>query len=114
MEFILNYWYIILATLVVAAVVAAKVYRFVGLPTEDQIANVREWLLYAVVQAEIELGSGTGQLKLRAVYDMFIQRFPAVSKLVPFSIFSDLVDDALVEMKNMIAQNEDAAAIIKG
>ncbi|MFR6482019.1 MAG: hypothetical protein ACLUPD_10785 [Anaerotignum faecicola] len=46
----------------------------------EQREKVKEWLLLAVTEAEKELGSGTGQLKLRYVYDLFLRRFPAVAK----------------------------------
>lgn len=114
LDFILSNWYIIVAAAVIAAVITIYVYRFAGLPTVEQLAKVREWLLWAVTTAEAELGGGTGQLKLRTVYDLFIQRFPATAKMISFETFSDLVDDALVEMRNMLAKNEAVAAIVGG
>lgn len=67
--------------------------------------KVKEWLKYAVTMAEKELGTGTGQLKLREVYDWFIEMFPVFSKLLPFSIFSKLVDDALEWMRDQMNSN---------
>ena len=68
--------------------------------------KVKEWLKYAVTITESELGSGTGQLKLRQVYDMFIERFPVFSKLVPFALFSQWVDYALEFLKEQLEKNE--------
>lgn len=68
--------------------------------------KVKEWLKWAVTTVEKELGTKTGQLKLRKVYDMFIERFPVFSKLVPFNIFSTWVDLALEWMKEQINKNE--------
>ena len=56
-------------------------------------------------QAEKELGSGTGQIKLRQVYDMFIERFPVFSKFIPFMMFSSWVDTALEFLKDQIEKN---------
>ncbi|MBR4892781.1 MAG: hypothetical protein IKZ35_02235 [Clostridia bacterium] len=67
--------------------------------------NIKEWLLYAVIEAEKNLGSKMGQLKLRQVYDEFIYAFPFVSKILPFSLFSKMIDNALVEMKAQIEKN---------
>lgn len=114
MEFIVSNWYIIVAILVCVIVAAMCLYRFAGLPTKEQLEKVREWLLWAVTRAEKELGSGTGQLKLREVYDLFIQRFPVTAMLISFNKFSDMVDDALVEMRKMLAKNEAVAAIVEG
>lgn len=114
MSFIVDNWYIAVAFLAALAMIAAYVYHFAGLPSEEQLEKVREWLLWAVTNAEKELGSGTGQLKLRAVYDMFLQRFPKLVAIIPFAMFSDLVDDALEEMRVMLAKNDAVAAIVEG
>ena len=106
MEFIINYWYVILAILVLGFILGLAIYHFLKLPTKEQLRKVREWLLWAVTEAEKELGGGTGRLKLRQVYDLFIVRFPWLAKIVPFNMFSDLVDDALEEMREMLAKNE--------
>ena len=68
--------------------------------------KVKAWLEWAVSMAEKELGSGTGQLKLRQVYDMFIERFPVFSKFVSFSLFSQWVDDALDFLREQLEKNE--------
>ena len=68
-------------------------------------AKVIEWLKYAVTEAERELGSGTGQIKLRKVYDLFIAKYPKLSVIIPFSIFSHWVDLALDEMKAAFETN---------
>ena len=66
----------------------------------------RVWLLWAVTEAEKELGGGTGKLKLRQVYDLFVTRFPWLARIVPFDLFSDMVDDALDEMREMLKNNQ--------
>jgi len=68
--------------------------------------RIKKWLLQAVVQAEKELGSGTGQVKLSAVYDKFIVRFPIVSKLISFNTFSSFVDDVLDTMRELLESNK--------
>lgn len=72
--------------------------------------NVKEWLLWAVTEAENYLGSGTGKLKLRYVYDKCVEKFPAVKYLLPFSVFSKWVDEALVLMRDEIEKNPHIAA----
>lgn len=68
--------------------------------------RAKEWLLGAVTEAEKQLGSKTGKLKLRFVYDMFIAKFPIFSKIISFQGFSDLVDEVLVEMRKAINTNQ--------
>lgn len=114
MEFLTNNWYILMALIAVAVCAGFTVYRFGNLPTEEQLQKVREWLLFAVTEAETQLGSGTGQLKLRNVYDLFVQRFPWLVKTISFAVFSGLVDDALDEMRKMLAKNNNVKAIVEG
>jgi hypothetical protein len=68
--------------------------------------SVKEWLLYGVFMAESEWGSGTGKLKLRTVYDMFVTKYPIISKIIPFVVFSLWVDEVLKEMKKILEENE--------
>ena len=74
----------------------------------------KEWLKYAVCVAEAELGTGTGQLKLHKVYDMFVETFPVFAKIVPFSVFSSWVDQALEWMKEQLDKNVNFKAVIEG
>ena len=106
MEFLVQNWYLIIAGIAVVAVGGYCVYVFVKKPTSTQLQCIKEWLLWAVTEAEKELGSGTGQLKLRYVYNMFIERFDYLADIITFDMVSMLVDEALEEMKKMLANNE--------
>lgn len=114
MEFIVDNLAVIVATLAVLAVAIVAVVRFVGLPTASQLAKVKEWLLWAVTEAEKDLGGGTGQLKLRQVYDLFVTRFPWLAKLISFELFSTMVDAALDEMRHLLDTNTAVAAFVSG
>lgn len=76
------------------------------------LMGFKNWLVYAVAEAEKVLGSKTGQLKLRLVYDMAVARFPIMAKMLPFNLFGKLVDAALDVMKDMIAKNDNIAVAI--
>ena len=104
--FIGNYWYLILAAIAIVAVVSIKLYKWFKKPNNEQMQKIQEWLLWAVAQAEKKLGSQTGQLKLRYVYDMFISKFPGVSIFISFDTFKSMVDKALDELQEMIENNE--------
>ena len=94
LEWLASNWYIIVFSIIV------------GIGTYMNKKRVLEWLKWAVSQAEKELGGGTGQIKLRQVYDMFIQRFPIFSKFITFNIFSLWVDEALIFLKDQLEKNE--------
>ena len=78
------------------------------------VNGFKNWLVWAVSEAEKTFGSGTGQLKLRHAYDLAIARFPAVAMFIPFPVFSWLVDKALVTMREMIEKNGKIAGVIVG
>jgi hypothetical protein len=113
-KFILENWYIILAFIAAGIAIGIAVYHFTKLPRADQLKKVREWLLWAVIQAEKALGSGTGQLKLRRVYDLFVARFPWLAKIIPFEMFCKMVDDALDEMRELLKNNPAVARYLAG
>lgn len=76
------------------------------------VNGFKNWLVWAVSEAEAIFGSKTGKLKLRYVYDMAVERFPIIAKVMPFSVFGKLVDDALDVMRDMIENNKDIADAI--
>jgi len=71
----------------------------------NQKNKVIEWLKWAVAEAEKLLGGGTGQLKLRKVYDWFCEKFPVISAVLPFKVFSAWVDAALDVMNKWLETN---------
>lgn len=87
----------IIAGVILAALIAISI-----LLATNQKKKVIEWLKYAVSMAEKELGKKTGQLKLRRVYDWFIEKFPKLSSIIPFATFSKWVDIALQTLDNWI------------
>lgn len=114
MEFFIDNWYLFVAAIAALGAIGIVIYRFFGLPTDKQLSKVREWLLYAVTKAEAELGGGTGKLKLRQVYDMFLSKFPWLAKVISFELFSEMVDDALEEMRKMLAENKAVKTLVEG
>ena len=75
-------------------------------PNKVKINTVKEWLKIAVVEAEKNLGSGTGQLKLRQVYNLAITKFPWIGQIIKFETFSEWVDEALVWMRDELSKND--------
>ena len=114
MEWIIENWALVLGIAAIVIAAGFYIFKFSGLPTADQVAKVKEWLLFAVMMAEAELGSGTGQLKLRMVYDMFVARFPLIAKVVSFEMFAAWVDEALDRMKELLSTNKAIAEVVLG
>lgn len=103
---------LIIGIVVIAAYVLFYLFFILKMVKENkQLKKVEEWLLYAVVEAERKLGSGTGELKLRYVYNMFVERFP-IAKIVSFGAFRHMVDVALKQMENMLSNNENVVKYV--
>lgn len=114
MEFLIDNWPLLVAAVAVIAVAATYLVNFFKKPGNEQLEKVREWLLFAVTQAEKELGGGTGQIKLRYVYDMFVLKFPSLVKFISFETFSYMVDEALIKMRHLLETNQKIESYVEG
>ena len=116
MDWLVENWFLIVSFLACVAVAISLVFRFLGMPTEKQKAKVKEWLIWACIEAERALQSGTGQLKLREVWNMFcaVPAFTWVARVISFEQFSLWVSDALVEVKMMLISNNNLAEYVYG
>ena len=113
MNWITENWALLLGIISIVCVGVASVVCFCRQPSSVQKEKVKEWLLWAVTKAETELGGGTGALKLAMVYDLFVSRFPAISKVMSFDMFSKLVDSALDKMREILVKNKKIAEIVE-
>ena len=116
MNWLVENWFLIVALAAVIGAVVFAVYRFVGLPSEEQKKKIREWLIWACIEAEKKLQSGTGQLKLRQAYDMFcaVPAFSWVARVTSFDKFTNWVNDALKTAKEMLVNNKNLALYVYG
>lgn len=106
MEWLVNNWIIVIAVLMVIAVAVVFIVQFANKKTDEQIAALKEWLLYACMIAEKELGKGTGKAKLRYTFDMFLTRFPWLAQYITFERFSVMVDEVLLELRKLLETND--------
>lgn len=113
MKFLIEWWPLLVALFAVIVLGGYFLYVFIHRPTSEQLKKVREWLLYAVTEAEREFGSKTGQIKLRYVYDMFIAKFPYMVAALPFDSFSLLVDEALEKFRKLLESNTSLTAYVE-
>lgn len=105
MNWILNNWMFIVAITAMIAMIISNILTFEREPKQQKIDNVKEWLKWAVLKAEQELGSGTGQAKLHMVYDLAVEKFPWIVNVITFSVFSSWVDESLEWLNNQLSSN---------
>jgi len=114
MDFFIENWFVIIAVVAIVVGIIVAAIKFAKSGKASQIANLKEWLLYATTEAEKALGSGTGKLKLRTVYDMFLLKFPWLAKIISFDTFSGLVDEALEDMNDLLTNNAAVQLYVNG
>lgn len=93
---------IILAVILAVIIIGGGIY----------VNGFKNWLVWAVTEAEATFGSKTGKLKLRYAYELAVARFPTIAKFLPFRLFMKLVDGALEVMRKMIEDNKSIAEAI--
>lgn len=114
MAWIINNWSFLVVLLCGALVCTFYIKKFLKLPSNEQIGKVKQWLLYAVIEAEKTYKGGTGALKLRATYSQFCQVFPSLVPIISFELFSMLVDEALEQMKHLLETNSNILEYVEG
>lgn len=114
MRFILDNWYLFVAVAAVIACLSTLIIHFITMPRTEQVSAFKEWLKYGVTIAEKELGGGTGQLKLRMVWDLALTKFPWLSKVMEFEKFAEYVDEALVWLNNQLTYNSNLSNYVEG
>lgn len=107
-----NYFLIMIVACMISLVIETVVH-FAQEPSEKKIANVKEFLLYVVVEAERIYKGGTGTVKLRYAYNLTVERFPWVGN-IPFEVFSGWVDVTLEWLKVQLASNPDLKKYVEG
>lgn len=105
--------YMIVMIIAVIVLFVVYMYRFFKMPSDEQLEKVKEWLLFAVTKAEKEMGAGTGKIKLRYVYDMFVEKFTWLAKIITFDMFSMMVDEALLNMREILEKNKAVRELVE-
>lgn len=113
MEYLIANWYVGVVAIALLVGLSIGIYKTIKTPSNTQLKKVKEWLLFAVIEAEKTLGSGVGAVKLAYVYDLFVTRFTWIARLISFELFSVLVDEALETMKDMLKDNKDVRRLIE-
>lgn len=114
MDMIIDYWPFLIAVVCMIICIAESLIVFYAEPTDKKLACLREWLMFAVIEAEKAYKSGTGAIKLRYVYDLAITKFKWIPRLLTFDMFSKMVDDALEWMRVQLESNKNVKDYVDG
>ena len=96
---------LLLVIAIIAIIVAIKL---------KYVKQVKQILLYLVTKAEKEYGDGTGKLKLSAVSEWVYEKLPSLARVfISADLIEELINKAVEEMKEYLADNTKANAIVK-
>lgn len=109
-----QYWSLIIVGICAIALAVLYIRKFYAMPSDSQIAKIKEYLLYCVILAEKEFKNGTGSLKLRYVYSLFIDKYSDIANVISFELFSTWVDEVLEQMRHILETNKDIATYVEG
>ena len=115
MKWLIDNWSLLVV--LISAVVLGAIYvdKFVKLPSDAQLNQIKQCLLLWVIEAEKTFNQGgLGQLKLRWVYQKFVEHFPSVASFVTFEVFSTWVDEILVQMRQLLETNTHINDYVEG
>lgn len=104
-SFVATNWSVIVAAICAIILAISKIIEFISLPTEKKILEVKKRLLTWVTSAELDLGGGTGEIKLAEVYDTFCIEYPYLKKWISLDKFEDMVDEALTTMRKNLSED---------
>lgn len=91
---------------IIGLIIALSIADFFTRSKEDRIEILINWAKKEVYEAEEFFGSGTGQLKLAAVYNIAIKQFPWLGKLLTYDEFNEkVVKPALKWLNEQIDKN---------
>ena len=111
-EFLGNYWYLIITALSIIVIAIISIINFMKQNPEERLKSVKQWAIYACALAESHLGSGTGQLKMRETYNMFLQTFPSLAEKISYNTYKGIAEEALVEFKEMLKTNPNVQNVV--
>ena len=94
-------------------ILVVLVCMFIGIKAGYE-KQIKQFLLYLVIKAENEFGGSTGALKFSAVASWIYEKLPSVARIfVSSADIEDLIEDAVIAMKEYLAENESAKAIVE-
>ena len=114
MEMFVNNWCFLVVIISFVTLTILYVKKFSNLPTGQQKEQIKQWMLWAVSEAEKKYKTGTGTIKLRYVYDLFVKAFPTMAPLISFATFACWVDEVLEQMRHLMETNKCVQDYIEG
>lgn len=112
-KFLSEYWYLIITALAMVILAVCFIVDFIKKSPKERLESVKQWAVYACALAEAHLGSGTGQLKMKETYNMFLKTFPSLAEIISFEQYKAIAEESLAELKEMLKTNPNIQNIVQ-
>lgn len=78
------------------------------------IKQIKQVLLYLVLEAEKKYGDGTGKLKFSAVSEWTYEKLPSLARIfISADLIEDLIEEAVKEMKKYLEDNKSVKILVE-
>ena len=78
------------------------------------IKQIKQVLLYLVLEAEKKYGDGTGKLKFSAVSECTYEKLPSLTRIfISADLIEDLIEEAVKEMNKYLEDNKSVKILVE-
>jgi len=107
LNWLIENWFLIVIFLCFFGKSIINTINFLLMEPNKRLLFIRENILNLVLIAEKELGSKTGEMKLKLVITTFYKKYPFARLIFPENKLIELIEESVVEMKNILKYKED-------
>ena len=113
MNILIEYWYFFVIIAALGFLIGTTINKFIQMPNSQKLNSIKQWAIYACALAQKELGSGTGELKMRYTYDLFVSTFPFLAQIISYERYKEIAENALLEFKRMLETNPNVKRLVE-
>ncbi len=105
LNWLVEYWFVIVVFVCVLFVLIVHIVKFLIMEPNKKLSFIKDTIFSLVLMAEKELGSKTGEAKLKLVITTFYKKYPFARFILPENKLIEVIEESVVEMKNILKKN---------
>lgn len=105
LNWLIENWFLIVIFLCFFGKSIINTINFLLMEPNKRLLLIRENILNLVLKAEEQLGSKTGELKLKLVISSFYKKYPIARFIISETKLRNIIEESVTEMKNILKKN---------
>ncbi len=105
LNWLIENWFLIVIFLCFFGKSIINTINFLLMEPNKRLLFIRENILNLVLKAEEQLGSKTGELKLKLVINLFYKKYPIARLIISETKLIEMIEESVTEMKNTLKEN---------